>query len=83
MRAFDDGPRNLEPRSSDEDGTRALSPPLLTSSPTRGSLSPDIFNVHRPLCTAVLQRYLARTHDMPATSPLLHPQRYHGLNCRL
>ncbi|GFW44539.1 hypothetical protein TNCV_4480851 [Trichonephila clavipes] len=44
-----DGPRNLEPQSSDEDDTRAIAPPLQTTiSHQRGALSLDRFNMHRP-----------------------------------
>ncbi|GFY19407.1 integrase catalytic domain-containing protein [Trichonephila clavipes] len=51
-RAFGDRPRNLEPWSSDEDDTRAATPPLLTTTPAGGRLS---------------SRQI-QTHDIPATS---------------
>ncbi|GFW57923.1 hypothetical protein TNCV_1418701 [Trichonephila clavipes] len=46
MRAFGDGPRNFEPRSSDE-VTPELAPPLLTTTPTGERLIPHRFNLHR------------------------------------
>ncbi|GFT26569.1 hypothetical protein TNCV_3604091 [Trichonephila clavipes] len=49
-KAFGNGPRIFEQRSSDEDDTGAGTPsPNLPTTPTRGRLSLDLLNVHRPL----------------------------------
>ncbi|GFU97110.1 hypothetical protein TNCV_2125441, partial [Trichonephila clavipes] len=53
-KAFGDRPHNLEPWSSDEDGTCAGTPPLLNTTPAGRRLS---------------SRQI-RTHDIPATSLL-------------
>ncbi|GFU37263.1 hypothetical protein TNCV_4272611 [Trichonephila clavipes] len=50
--------------------TPELTPSLLTTTPTEDL---DRFNVHHLPHTAGLQRHKARTHDMPATSPLPWP----------
>ncbi|GFY10319.1 transposase [Trichonephila clavipes] len=42
---------------------------IFHTTPTGGCLSLDRFNTHRPLRTVDFQRYQARTHDAPATSP--------------
>ncbi|GFW50244.1 hypothetical protein TNCV_4696621 [Trichonephila clavipes] len=48
-----------------------LAPPLLTSTPTGGCFSLDVFHVLHLLYTASLQlhRYQAQTPDMPPTNP--------------
>ncbi|GFX17035.1 hypothetical protein TNCV_4265611 [Trichonephila clavipes] len=48
--------------------TPELAPPLLIFTPIGGCLSLDILMLN--ICTAGVQRYQARTHDTPATSPL-------------
>ncbi|GFW41187.1 uncharacterized protein TNCV_842271 [Trichonephila clavipes] len=45
MKAFDDGPRNFEPWSCDEDDTPS---PNFQDHKTGRHLRPDIFNVHQP-----------------------------------
>ncbi|GFW64093.1 uncharacterized protein TNCV_707981 [Trichonephila clavipes] len=50
-RAIGDGLRNFEPRSSEENDTRTVSPPSPSfhTTPTRRRLSLDIFNMYQPL----------------------------------
>ncbi|GFU88666.1 hypothetical protein TNCV_4443431 [Trichonephila clavipes] len=60
-------------------GTRSDTPsPNVHTTPKGGRLSFNRFNVHHPSARWVgLQRYLSRTHDTPATSPLPGSLGYH------
>ncbi|GFV54492.1 hypothetical protein TNCV_2281971 [Trichonephila clavipes] len=50
-RAFGDRPRHFEPWSCEEEGTSVAHPPSpnYQTTPTRGRLALDRFNIHRPL----------------------------------
>ncbi|GFV37186.1 hypothetical protein TNCV_1721081 [Trichonephila clavipes] len=69
-RAFDNGPRDFESWSSDEDDTELL-PLSWLQQPNNGRMFELRLQqyVALPPYTAYLQRFKARTHDVPTTSP--------------
>ncbi|GFV15717.1 hypothetical protein TNCV_987001 [Trichonephila clavipes] len=71
--AIDEGSRHFKLWSSEERTTPELAPYLQTSTPHQSEdvLASIHFTCIGLHCTAGHQRCKTRTHDMPATSPLL------------